>query len=185
MIYLLSFLIHESFFNFTDVAGSKPELTNFEAQGLQTTSEAKTDADDFELIDSLLCDYQLSPPLSLKEIKKEDIGGRGQNEVILAFNTADFSGNPFRESRACREVTVGALSMSLEIIKLQLERPGRSAISSLPEVVRSSPFLAKIQRKEPRAEVAGESRDLIVLLGPDLVATIGISSDAPLADAFS
>jgi len=46
MIYLLLFFIYESLFYFTDVVGTKPELTISEAQGLQAASQAKTNADD-------------------------------------------------------------------------------------------------------------------------------------------
>ena len=95
----------------------------------------------------------------------------------------DLNRSPVRESRAHQEVTIGALPMSLEIMKLQLERHSRSVISSLPEVIRSSPSPAKIQRVEPQAEVAGNSLDLVVLPSPDLLATSMTSLDPVPADA--
>lgn len=147
---------------------------------MKKASEAKTDEDDCEFTDCLFRDYQLAPPLVLKEIRKGDIGIRGQREIGSALDIVDLSGSPVRESRTCGEVTAATLPPLPEVMRLQLERPGAPAILSMPKVVRAASSPAKSQGVGVHNEVEGVSRDLTNLPGPDAVST-AVASSKPVS----
>lgn len=171
--------------DFVDVASGTPELTTSEAARLKRASEAKTDEDDCEFTDCLLRDYQLAPPLEFKEIRKEDIGIRDQREIESVLDIVDLGVDPVGEDRIRGEVTVAAPPPLPGVMKLQLQCPGASVISSIPQAVRAVSSPAKAQAAGTLNDAEGASRDLANLPGPNPTSMAAGSSESAPAGTSS